>query len=337
MIVRLIEEARAAGARLSKACGLLGLDPRTVQRWLKCPGDGDRRWGPKTEPPNKLSAQERRQILDLVNSPEYRDLSPNQIVPRLAEEGTYLASEATLYRILRQEDLLRHRESSKPRQSRAPRSHQATGPNQIWSWDITYLRSPVRGEFFYLYLVLDVWSRKIVGATVETSEDSDHAADLMQAICEREGIDPGTITLHSDNGGPMKGATLLATLEALGVAASYSRPRVSNDNAYSESLFRTLKYRPGYPRGGVFSSFEQAQAWVEDFTTWYNTEHRHSGIRYVTPEQRHRGLDIEILQRRDAVYQAAKQRHPERWGSRSTRDWSPIDVVELNPEKRDAA
>lgn len=337
MIVRLIEEARAAGARLSKACGLLGLDPRTVQRWLERPGDGDRRWGPKTEPPNKLSAQERRRILDLVNSREYRDLSPNQIVPRLAEEGTYLASEATLYRILRQEDLLRHRESSKPRQSRAPRSHKATGPNQIWSWDITYLRSPVRGEFFYLYLVLDVWSRKIVGATVETSEDSDHAADLMQAICEREGIDPGTIILHSDNGGPMKGATLLATLEVLGVAASYSRPRVSNDNAYSESLFRTLKYRPGYPHGGVFSSFEQAQAWVEDFTTWYNTEHRHSGIRYVTPEQRHRGLDIELLQRRDAVYQAAKQRHPERWGSRSTRNWSPIHVVELNPEKRDAA
>lgn len=337
MILRLIEEARAAGARQGKACEVLGLDPRTVQRWQRCPGSEDGRRGPVTRPRNKLSEAEREEVLKVANSSEYCDLSPNQIVPRLAEDGVYLASESTFYRILREENLLHHRESSKPPESRPLRTHKASGPNQVWSWDITYLRSPTRGLFYYLYLVVDVWSRKIVGATVEVTESSEYAAELVREICEREQIDSEAIVLHADNGGPMKGATLVATLDALGVTASYSRPRVSDDNSYSESLFRTLKYRPGYPSRGIFTSLEQARAWVEDFIVWYNTVHRHSGIRFVTPEQRHSGLEKGVLERRHATYQDAKQQNPQRWGSRSTRNWSPVEEVVLNPDNRQVA
>lgn len=337
MILRLVAEAVAAGARLVRACETLGLDVRTVQRWRARPEGEDRRCGPKSDPPNKLSRTERERVLAVVNSPQYRDLSPNQIVPRLADDGRYLASEATIYRLLREEDMLAHRAASRPPVRREPPRHRADGPNQIWSWDISYLPSSVRGQFYYLYLIVDVWSRKIVGASVECRESAELARQLMLRICEREAIEAGSIVLHSDNGGPMKGATFQATLEALGVAASYSRPRVANDNPFSESLFRTLKYRPSYPRGGRFDSLDAARAWVDDFVGWYNGEHRHSGIRFVTPAQRHAGQDRALLERRHRVYEAAKRRHPHRWGSRSTRNWSPIEQVDLNPDVKSIA
>lgn len=159
-----------------------------------------------------------------------------------------------------------------------------TGPNQVWSWDITYLPGPIRGTFFYLYLFVDVWSRKIVGAEVFGEECNAKASQLLRRICREKGLDPENLVLHSDNGGPMKGATMKATLEQLGVVASLSRPRVSNDNAFSEALFRTLKYRPGYPEG-PFESLAHARLWVRSFVGWYNHEHLHSGIGFVTPSE----------------------------------------------------
>ena len=223
-----------------------------------------------------------------MNSAPYADLSPNQIVPRLADAGQYLASESPIYRVLREAHQLAHRGRAAASQRRTPPSHAATEPNQVWSWDITYLKTPVSGVFWYLYLIVDIWSRKIVGWRVETTERSAHAATLFDATCAALTRDPAGIVLHADNGGPMKGATMLATLERLGGLASFSRPGVSNDNPYSEALFRTFKYRPDFPRE-PFADLATASSWVAAFVTWYNDVHRHSAIRFVTPAQRHAG------------------------------------------------
>ena len=270
-------------------------------------------------------------MLRTVNRPEYRDLPPKQIVPKLADDGIYLASESTFYRILREEWQLAHRERSRPATGGRPRERLATGPNQVYSWDITYVLCPIRGRFYYLYLVMDVWSRKIVGAAVHDRESSDFAADLIEEVCILHEIDPRGIVLHSDNGAPMKGSTMLATLQRLGIMASFSRPGVSDDNPFSESLFRTLKYRPEYP-SAPFESLEQARAWVALFVRWYNTAHLHSGINFVTPADRHDGREDAIFERRRGVYEAARKRHPERW-SGSTRRWESVKEVRLNPAK----
>jgi transposase InsO family protein len=270
-------------------------------------------------------------VLETVNSPEYRDLSPKQIVPRLADAGTYLASESTVYRLLRECGLHAHRERSRPPTHSRPREHEADGANQVWSWDITYLPSAVRGQFFYLYMVEDVWSRKVVGWEVHREESMDLAARLFSRICAELGIDPRGLVLHADNGGPMKGSTMLATLQRLSVVASFSRPHVSDDNPYSEALFRTLKYRPEYPRG-PFATLEAARAWVEGFVAWYNTEHLHSAIRFVTPDDRHYGREDAILSHRKLVYERARRKNPHRW-SGATRDWNPIETVVLNPTR----
>jgi len=331
MILGLIDEAVAGGARQSKACELIGMEARTLQRW-RAQGIGeDGRAGPKRSPENKFSAQERARVLEVATAPEYRDLSPKQIVPQLADQGEYIGSESTIYRILREEKLQKHREPSRPPTERhKPDEYIATGPNQVWSWDITYLRGPVRGAFFYFYVVMDVWSRKIVSWTLEAEESAELARAMVAAACHREGVRRDELVLHSDNGAPMRAATLLAFLQLIGVVPSFSRPSVSNDNPYSESLFRTAKYRPEFPRK-PFASLEQARSWAAWFVDWYNTQHRHSAIKFVTPQQRHDGEDVEILARRTALYAAAKARNPNRW-TKETRDWSRPQEVALNPE-----
>lgn len=330
MIIKLIEEAVGSGARLSAAAELVGLSARTVIRWQKQSGGRDDRKGPKNPPANKLSEQERRQVLDTANSPQYRDLSPKQIVPQLADQGIYIASESSFYRILKEHHMMAHRQSAKPPSSKPPKEHVATGPCQVWTWDITFLKSTVRGGFFYLYMFVDVWSRKIVAAKVFEKESMDYSARLFTTACMAHGVDADTLVLHSDNGGPMKGSTMLATLQKLGVVPSFSRPKVSDDNPYSEALFRTMKYRPEYP-SGAFKSIEDAQAWVDEFVMWYNTRHLHSAIRFVTPDDRHYGRQEDILSHRHEVYQRAKTKNPARW-SGQTRNWQPVRIVWLNPE-----
>jgi len=331
VILELIAEARAAGARLGPCCKAIELDVRTVQRWFKHGPEGgeDRRRGPKTSPANKLTQTERDQLVELVTSEQFRDLPPSQIVPRLADMGIYIASESSFYRILKELSLNAHRGRQRPPKHKRPKEHCATGPNQVWCWDITYLRSPIRGEFYFLYLFLDVWSRKIVGWRVHDREDNELAAKAFVELCEAEELDPKGLVLHSDNGGPMKGATMVATLESLGVCRSLSRPRVSNDNPFAESVFRTVKGHPSFP-DKPFRSLEHATAWVAGFVAWYNDEHRHSGISFVTPAQRHARQHERLLDHRDEVYAAAKARHPERWTG-STRRWERHPTVRLNP------
>ena len=326
--MKLIDEAVTAGAGRPRACAELGLSVRTVERWRAGKMD-DGRHGPKTRPASALSDAERRHVLQVVNAPEHRSLPPSQIVPRLADQGVYLASESTVYRLLREAKQNVRRERSRPPTPRSVASHVASARNQVWSWDITYLRGPVRGLFFYLYLVEDIYSRKIVGWAVHVEESAGLAGQLMERACIDEDVVRDQVVLHSDNGMPMKGSTMRATLERLGVAASYSRPSVSNDNAFPESLFRTLKYRPEYP-SRPFASLEAARAWVADFVAWYNEVHLHSSIRFVTPSQRHEGSDVARLAGRARVYAQARQRHPERW-SRNVRNWTPVGSVTLNP------
>jgi transposase InsO family protein len=331
-IVRWIDDAVAAGARRRAACSLLGVSTRTLERWR---GAGtlreDGRCTRVQVARNQLSDAERAQVLMVANSEVFADLPPSQIVPILAERGEYIASESTFYRLLRAAGQLGHRQSSRPAQTRhKPRALSAWAPNQLYSWDISYLPTTIRGVFFYLYLFMDVYSRKIVGWQVYAEESSAWAADLMTDIAASEHIAPDQVILHADNGGPMKGATMRATLQRLGIVASFSRPAVSNDNPYSEALFKTLKYRPLDPLRR-FDDIRQARQWVAGLVNWYNHDHRHSAIQFVTPAQRHAQQDHAILAQRQTVYALAKTRHPERW-SGPTRDWTPADIVFLNPE-----
>ena len=256
----------------------------------------------------------------------------SRFVPRLADRGEYVASESTFYRVLRAEGLMAHRGPSKPRTVQRPEELVATGPNEVWSWDITYLPAGARGTFFYLYLFVDVWSRRIMKAVVLGEESAEHAARLLADACAEHDVQPQILTLHSDNGGPMKGSTMLATMQTLGVVPSFSRPSVSNDNPYSEALFRTLKYVPSYPRK-PFESIDAAWAWVERFVDWYNCEHRHSAIGFVAPDERHRGHDVRVLLARRDVYAAARRRHPAR-SSRHPRHWNAPAAVSLNLRDR---
>jgi transposase InsO family protein len=333
-MIALIEEACTAGARLSKACAVVEVSVRTMQRYRRhgeIKPDGRKAGALGRVPANRLSEQERTAILETANQPKFAHLPPSQIVPALADEGCYLASESSFYRVLRAQGQLTRRGRAKAPSHSRPQPLEATAPNQLWSWDITYLSTTVRGLFFYLYLILDVYSRKIIGWEVYAEESAEYAACTFRKSYLREGIAGQPLVLHSDNGSPMKGATMLGTLQKLGVMPSFSRPSVSNDNPYSEAMFKTLKYHPGFP-DQPFDTLEQARQWVAGFAKWYNEEHRHSALKFVTPGQRHRGEDIDILARRAVIYEAARANRPERW-SGNCRDWNRQDVVCLNPLK----
>lgn len=266
-----------------------------------------------------------------MSSSPFAHLSPKQLVPRLADQGLYLASESTFYRLQRRYGLrATKRVMSRTDVTRAVTLHRATRPNQVWSWDITWLPTTVRGIYLHLYLVMDVWSRRIVAWRIADGDSAEIAAELVTQACREGKFDPRGLVLHSDNGKPMRASTLIATLQWLGVVPSFSRPHVSDDNPYSESLFRTLKHTPAYPRL-PFASLASAQRWMARFVDWYNGEHRHSAIRYVTPDERHSGREQDILARRHELYQRARTLNPERW-TRSTRNWTPLGAVILNPQ-----
>ena len=337
LAVDLIQEANRNGARIASACEVLNISVRTYERWIFGGGikEDQRPLAIRPEPKNKLSEAERHEVLIVIKKEEFVDLPPSQIVPKLADQSIYIASETTMYRILREEKLQHHRGRSKKPEMKLPESYLATAPNQVWTWDITWLKGPVKGVFYKLYLIIDLFSRKIVGWEVWETEDALHAEDLIRKAILNEKINGAPLVLHSDNGSPMKAGTFQVLLEKLGIQSSYSRPRVSNDNAYSEAIFRTLKYRPEFPYHG-FKSIEDAREWTARFVQWHTHEHQHSAINFVTPNQRHTGDYVEVLKKRSEVYELAKQKNPERW-SGSTRNWEPIESVALNPLKETSA
>ena len=307
-----IDVAHSAGARLKPACEIAGIELRTLQRWKACDGviRGDGRpLAMRETPAHALSEAERAELLAVANEPRFASVPPARIVPMLADEGVYLASESSFSRVLRAHGQTTHRGRAKaPKAVRPPTTHIATAPRQVWCWDMTYLPAQVMGRWFYLYLILDLYSRKIVGWEVHEADHSDHAAHLVRRTALAEGIAAlGTKpVLHGDNGSTLKATTVLAMLNWLGIKPSYSRPRVSDDNAYAESLFRTAKYRPEFPVKG-FADLDEARTWATGFVRWYNVDHRHSGIRYVSPAQRHAGDDQAILAARHALYLRARE------------------------------
>lgn len=356
-MIDLIDEAVNAGARRNRACAEAGINPSTYWLWhranqparctKKPPARGVSAQGKivvadarpevvKPRPANALTDSERHEVLRVCNSPEFASLPPGQIVPTLADRGRYVASESTFYRVLRSVGQNAHRGSKRPPKARTARvKHVAGRANQVWCWDITWLAAAVAGTFYKLYLVMDVYSRKIVGWEVHDTETSEHASTVVAKACLAEQVAPGELTIHADNGPAMKGGTLLATLHRLGVDTSYSRPSVSNDNAFSESIFATLKHVPSYPRK-PFESLEAARVWVHEFVRWYNTEHLHRSIRFVTPLDRHEGRDQAVLAARAGVYAAAKEQRPGRW-SGPVRCWDPVEEVVLNPHFEEVA
>lgn len=265
--------------------------------------------------------------MDACHSHEFSSLPPAQIVPRLADRGTYLASESTFYRILRDHSENIRRSRTKPPKKKEIASHEVNGPNQVWVTDISWLPGPVKGLFYYLYFVMDLYSRKIVGYEVYQEEQSLHLGDVVKRAVL--GVAGTPRILHSDNGSPMKGIHLLELCYSLGIVNTYSRPRVSNDNAHIEAVFKTVKYCPAYPYGG-FGGLKEAREWIYSFVEGYNHFHRHSAIKYVTPDEKHAGLDIAILANRRRLYEQARKANPERWIRGVTRDWEPVSTTTMN-------
>lgn len=323
--LKAVDEAIENGARLSTISSFTGISSRTIQRWRK-ELRADRRKGSAREVKRKLTEEERTRVIEISCSQEFRDCYPNEIVAKLAEKGDYIASEATFYRILKEERMLSHRRKSRAPVKREKPRLKATGPDQVYSWDITWLKSPVSGQYYYLYLVVDIFSRMIVHWEIHDRESSERAAMMLRKLSARK-VFKG-LTLHSDNGAPMKGYSMLAMMQALNVTPSFSRPRVSTDNPYSESLFRTIKYRYSYP--DYFCSIEEANQWMKEFAYWYNREHLHSGIDYVTPHDRHYGKDHAVLSKRRKAYRDAFEANPNRW-SRGPKEWNRKEVVYINP------
>src|ERR1700684_135052 len=322
ILVRDIEQACADGSRLASACALAGIDAGTLRRWHAGDGvrDGDRAEGAR--------------IIEFANEPRFAETPPARIVPALADEGIYIASESSFHRVLRAHGQMNRRgRAQPPRTSRPPTTHIATRPGDVWCWELAFLPAELLGGWFYFYLILDLYSRKVVGFEVHDTDTAEHAAHLARRTALAEGLHakPVRPVLHGDNGATLKATTVLAMLHWLGIKPSYSRPRVSDDNAFAEALFRTAKYRPEFPIKG-FVDLDSARQWAARFVHWYNQEHRHSGIRYVTPAQRHAGQDGPVLAGRHAVYQDARQRNPQRW-SGPTRNWTQVGVVTLNPER----
>jgi len=325
-----VDEAIGAGARKKAACEMIGITPKTLNNW-KIYGYQDKRKGSVKEVPKKLTSEEKAVIIAVCTSERFKDMTPHQIVPILAQEGVYHGSESTFYRILKEQNLLHHRSNSKPKKKvNNPPELTATAPNQVWCWDITWLPLRIKGMFLFAYVIIDIFDRSIVGWEIHDCEDASLARDLFLRLAKKMNLKG--VHLHADNGNPMKGLSLLSLLYVLGVRYSFSRPRVSNDNPFIESFFKTLKYKIGYP--GAFRNIDHAREWLACFIHWYNHQHLHSAIGYVTPIQKRNGEDVKLFEQRNQTIQKAKEKNPLRWGSREVRSWNPCNTVVLNPGKK---
>lgn len=326
-ILEEIEYALTQGAKLIDCCNGIGLSKRTFQRWRSAKSFlEDKRNGPKNNP-NALTEPEKLEAFEIMTSERFADKSPYFIVATLADEGKFICSESSMYRILKKHSLLIHRGRSKASTYCKMDPLVASSPNQIWSWDISYLKGPKKRNYFFLYLFMDIFSRIIIGWEIHDSECSIKSSDLAEKLILKEKIKPGTLRIHSDNGTPMRSSPMISVLEELQVAKSFSRPRVSNDNPFSEALFKTLKYCPEYPSEN-FKNIEDAKIWVGNFVEWYNNVHKHSQIGYVTPSEKHNGLDVEILKKRKIIYEEAKNKNPKRFIN-GIKKFEPVIEVSL--------
>ena len=308
-----MEAAEQLGARvgLKSACTALGVNRAALYRRRTRQADTSCVETPRPPPPLKLSAQERQTVVDLLHSERFVDASPHTIQAILLDEGRYHCSVRTLYRILAEEGELKERRALRRHPQYAKPELLATGPNQLWSWDITKLKGPVKWSYFYLYVILDVFSRYVVGWMVASRESATLAKTLISETCAKQNVPLGQLTLHADRGSSMKSKAVALLLADLSITKTHSRPHVSNDNPFSEAQFKTLKYRPEFPQR--FGSLEDSRAFCRPFFRWYNTEHRHSGIAFMTPQDVHYGRATQILETRSVTMDAAFEAHPKRF------------------------
>ena len=327
-----VKEMRPPEMPISPLCEALGVSRATLyrQHMGTRPSVGDP--APRPTPSRALAPAERQQVLDLLHSERFVDTAPPEVVATLMDEGQYLCSERTMYRILASEGELRERRNQLRHPHYAKPELLATGPNQVWTWDITKLKGPKTWNSYHLYVMLDIFSRYVVGWMVAQRESADLAQRLIRETCDKERIDEGQLTIHADRGSPMKAKCTAQLLADLGVTKSHSRPYVSNDNPFSESQFKTFKYRPGFP--DRFGSQQDALSWCRVFFPWYNQVHRHSGISMLTPEMVHRGHAKEVLAQRHKVALAAYEAHPERFVNGPPRLENLPDAVWINPPQK---
>jgi putative transposase len=281
--------------------------------------------------PLALDADERQRVLDVLHSPEHVDSAPHTVHARLLDEGIYLASVSTFYRLLRKTGGTRSRRNELVHPAYRRPELLATKPCEVWSWDITKLKGPAKSAMFHLYVILDIFSRCVVGWMIAGRESAELAEALIADTCDKHGIEPGQLTLHADRGASMRSKPVASLLADLGVIKSHSRPYVSDDNPYSESQFKTMKYRPDFP--DRFQTIEEARAHLQTFFTWYNYEHRHSGIGYVTPAAMHAGVADAIYDRRAIVLKDAFSQHPNRFKNRQPRPPAIPTVAGINMPK----
>ena len=321
-ILQYIDEAKRAGSSERSICDLCGISRKTLQNWKRF-GLRDRRKGAARFVPHRLSQEEQERIYKTATSPRFADMAPELIVAKLAEEKTYLASSSSFYRVLRQRKALEHRrESRKPRKGGKPDRIKVTTPNQVWAWDITWLKTEITGLFYYAYTIIDLYDRSVVGWTIENSESDEYARRLFQRVHRDLKVCPQIV--HADNGHPMRGVTLAVFLDSLLISRSYSRPRCSNDNAFIESWHKTLKYTVGYP--SRFATLEYARSWFADFVAWYNHEHLHSALGYVTPIQKRTGEAESLYAVRNKTILEARENNPLRWRTKRIRTYGSRSV-----------
>lgn len=330
-IVKLIEEANKKGPTIRACCKIIGISANTYRSWLKSCED-KRTTTNKTNPKNKLREEEIEEIRDILYSEEFADKSPHKIVPLLANEGIYKCSESTMYRILRKDKATKRRtQNRKEDQVRVRPNLVAVKPNEIYNWDVTYIPSKVAGIYFRMLVIIDMYSRKIIGFKMMHIDTLEMNQKFLEEIIAKYGNNEIKF-VHGDNGRTVKGATLSETLRRLGVINTHSRPHVSNDNPYIESFFGTTKTMIEYPKDG-FNTIEEVEEWMTKFVKYYNNE-LHSGIGYVTPNERFEGKDRKILAKRKEVYKRAYKDHPERF-PRGIKKFNYQEVVTLNPMKEE--
>jgi putative transposase len=333
--MQVVEDMMAPIVPTAPLCNALGVYRATLYRRRAQARAPESKPTPRPTPARALSPTERQQALDILHSKRFVDTSPAEVVATLADEEQYVCSERTMYRILASEDEVRERRNQLRHPNYAKPELLATGPNQVWSWDISKLKGPAKWTYFYLYVMMDIFSRYVVGWMVAQRENAELAKMLISESCEKEGIEEEQLTIHADRGSPMKAKTTGQLLADLGVTKSHSRPHVSNDNPFSESHFKTFKYRPGFPER--FGSQQHALSWSRVFFHWYNQLHRHSGIAMLTPEMVHRGHVAAVLGRRHEVALAACYAHPERFVNGPPQPVEMPQAVWINPPEQPGA
>jgi len=326
MIEQTVEELTpVVGTR--PACRALGVSPATIYRRRNPPPPRTR--PPRRPPPRALSAAERQNVLDVLHSERFVDSSPAQVWATLLDEGRYLASERTMYRLLAAHDEVRERRDQLRHPAYAKPELLAERPNEVWSWDISKLRGPATWSYYYLYVILDIFSRYVVGWTIQYRESAALAEQLIAQATEQQGIDPGQLTLHADRGSAMTAKPVAYLLADLGVTKTHSRPYTSSDNPYSEAHFKTFKYRPDFP--DRFGSIQHSRSFGRDFFGWYNHEHRHSALGLMTPAAVHYGQAETLRRARQSVLAAAYQAHPERFVQGKPQAPKLPNAVWINP------